>query len=59
VIKLIKVSDTDGQDVHFNPTHITHIAPAGDSTAVITFTHGEKVEIKLHVDDIAARIIRA
>jgi uncharacterized protein YlzI (FlbEa/FlbD family) len=59
VIKLIKVADTDGQDVHFNPTHITHIAPAGDNTAVITFTHGGKVEIKLHVDDLAARIIRA
>ena len=59
MIKLIKVSDTDGQDVHFNPTHVTHVAPAGDNTAVLTFTHGEKIEIKLHVDDLAARITRA
>jgi uncharacterized protein YlzI (FlbEa/FlbD family) len=59
LIKLIKVLDTDGIAVHFNPEHITHIQPASDNTSVITFTHGQKIEIKLHVDDVGGRITRA
>ena len=59
MIKLIKVVDTDGMAVHFNPEHVTHVQPASDNTAVITFTHGEKVEVKLQVDDVAGRITRA
>ncbi|MBD3867277.1 MAG: hypothetical protein IFK94_04045 [Acidobacteria bacterium] len=59
MIKLIKVVDTDGMAVHFNPEHVTHVQPASNDTSVITFTHGEKVEVKLHVDDVASRITRA
>jgi len=59
LIKLIKVVDTDGMAVHFNPQHVTHIRPASDDTSVITFTHGEKIEVKLHIDDVAGRITRA
>ena len=59
MIKLIKVVDTDCIAVHFNPEHVTHIQPASDNTSVITFTHGEKIEIKLHVDDVGGRITRA
>ena len=58
MIKLIKVSDTEGKVVHFNPEHVTHVIPASDNTSVLTFTHGERVEIKLHVDDVASRITR-
>ncbi len=58
MIKLIKVSDTEGKAVYFNPGHVTHVVPASDRTSVITFTHGEKVEVKLHVDDLASRITR-
>jgi uncharacterized protein YlzI (FlbEa/FlbD family) len=59
LIKLIKVVDTDGLAVHFNPEHVTHVQPGSDNTSVITFTHGEKIEVKLHVDDMASRITRA
>ena len=59
MIKLIKVVDTDGMAVHFNPEHVTHVQTASDNTSVITFAHGEKIEVKLHVDDVASRITRA
>ncbi|GEM_PF-5226191 len=58
-IKLIKVADTEGKDLYFNPEHVTHMAPVDEKTAVMTLIHGEKVQVQLHVDDLAARITRA
>ena len=57
-IKLIKVTTTGGETIQFNAEHVTHLRPIDDGVSEITLVNGEKIQVNLRADDLAARITR-